>query len=306
MPWNEAVRIIATAERTSDLVAEGFAIGVAESSVLTRLGTFMWDMANDVVTAETLYRSALAANRGDPIALTNLARLLIDLGDRPTTEARRLLQVARSRSDRRFTWWRTVEAALDRAEGRTSAKAPKRYVPFGDTPPRLNRKQLRQRFDALDNDTAVDVQQRGYELERLLLAAAELSGVSSAGPYRIKVAAPAEPSLDGYLELGPDRYRLLCRWRHAPADSHFVNEMVAKLDVPTTRGLLISMSGFDAGAVRTATDLRRQRCVLLVDGDEVRTIIRGEGQLDEMLSFKRQYFDRSSEVYRRWMPGRAT
>lgn len=112
--WSKALELITTTPDTNELV-KAFALGIDDSRVITQLGTFAKRFGEDLSLAEALYRVAIKLDGCDAIALTNLARLLVEKGSSlDLQEAGRLIQKAAQFSDRRFGWWRTVKEELER------------------------------------------------------------------------------------------------------------------------------------------------------------------------------------------------
>lgn len=137
LQWEQVLEMLSEAKE-GDLPTEGFALGVVESSALTRLGTFAHRFLKKAELAEALYRAAVRMDPCDPIAQTNLARFLVRRGESADLrEARRIIQLAETFADRRFSWWRPVLMELERIEehkvmptGRGSKSATKEFRPF--------------------------------------------------------------------------------------------------------------------------------------------------------------------------------
>lgn len=298
--WDQAIQL-AIAASPSNLLEFGFALGIDQSAVWTRLGTFVGRFLGDVPLAEGLYRTAIRLDPHDAIALTNLARFLVRHGGPDARqEARRLIQKAQNFADRRFTWWRAVLAQLE--HGGAVASKPHgqagKAVPSGPIPTHFaDMKDLRREFrcvEVLAND-----QQRGYELERLIYELAKLTVGTAAPAYRIERVGGGISQIDGYFTHGADKYRVECKWLSKPADPNDVVAFADKIDVVGVGGLFVSISGFTVAAIGRAREFRTQKVILLVDGDEIRALFNLQLNFDDVMARKRLHFDQRSEPYHR-------
>src|SRR5439155_5809137 len=92
--WRQALELAAHGS-LENKIEFGFVLGINDGSVWTSLGTFIYKFLNDEKLAEHLYRNAVTLDPRDPVALTNMARLLVRKGDPASVrEARRLLRRA--------------------------------------------------------------------------------------------------------------------------------------------------------------------------------------------------------------------
>jgi hypothetical protein len=299
--WEQALRVVANSG-PSDLLSFGFALGINQSAVWTLLGTFVWRFHQDLELTEILYRTAVRLSPHNPIALTNLARFLIRKKDTASLqEARRLLQTAHQFADRRFCWWRAVQAELDAAQMSPGHKTTPSFRPVKAAPIRpaefRNLKELRKRFQIVDN--LPDAQERGLQLEALIYELARLTFDTAAPPYRIRRTEGGDSQIDGYFEHKGEKYRVECKWLTQPADHNVIIQFFDKLDAAGVSGLLISMEGFTTAAIGRARELRGARVLLLMDGAELRSLMLGHLTFDQAISIKRLYFDQRSEPYHR-------
>jgi len=215
--WAKAAKVAMEAD-VSRLADLGFALGIDQASVWTRLGTFARRFLEDENLAETLYREAVRIDSKDPVALTNLARFLIVFRGAPAhQEARRLLQRAQNFADRRFIWWRAVLAYLDEPREPSLIPSPILLQPKSAF---HNLKDIRSEFRRVS--AVMDRQQRGYELERLVYEIAKLTVGTAAPPYRLERVGGAISQIDGFFRHGADRYRVECKWRDEEVDHNDV------------------------------------------------------------------------------------
>lgn len=301
LSWETALQLIEKASDT-DLPSLGFALGINSSAVLTRLGTFSRRFLEDQGLAETLYRAAVRADGRDPVALTNLARFLMNQGGSSKfQEARRLLQKAANFADRRFRWWRGLLAELDeldpqpreRPSIRPSAERSEALPP---APECKTFKQIRDWYRRVS--TIADEQSRGYELERLLLALANLT-FGTAGPsYRFtRPLVGKVHQTDASFSHRGHTYRCEFKWQENRVSYDDMLKLIDKLDVVGVSGFFVSMSGFDERAIRKAEEVRGDRAVLLMDCEEVDAVMNGRLNFDEVVTVKRLHFEQRSQVY---------
>lgn len=142
--------------------------------------------------------------------------------------------------------------------------------------------ELIQSFHALAGSD--DVKRRGRELEQLVQRLFQQA--------HFKVArdpAAAKPrQTDLVATYGTDTYLIETKWWSRKAGIGAVDEIWTRLmeTHPSMVGVLISVSGFGDGAIRRA-EQRRNRPVLLIDGDELASVLRYPEELPGLLRRKR-------------------
>jgi hypothetical protein len=300
LDWNAVARTAAEIDAV-DLASQGFALGMDQSAVWTRLGTFASRFLDNEQLAEALYRAAVRLNPQDAIALTNLARHLTRKEDSTSLqEAERLLLKAQNFADRRFVWWRHVLATVRERKGvavRQPDKIPDRL------PGKVaNLDEIRKAFHVLE--VMPDVQKRGFELERLVFQLSKLTFGTSAPAYKIERdgGTGVIRQIDGFFYHRLDRYRVECKWLSEPAGQNDITIFSDKLEVAGISGLFISMSGFKDTAISKAKELKGTKPVLLMDGEEAAAVFNGHILFDEVIARKREGFDRLSQPYYRILP----
>lgn len=298
--WEHVTELVTDADLSNPL-AYGLALGIDQSSVWTSLGTFARRYLRDESLAEVFYRTAMKLDPRNPVALTNLARLLVLQGNESRwIEADQLLHLASSYSDRRYVWWRSVRALLNerKAQLRSLPKSNATALNARRHEPSTfkNIKELNDHFKVIEQLT--NCQKRGYELEKLVCELARLTfGVTGSGAYRLKRPGGLRPQVDGYFETHKhEPYRVECKWENTPTGPKDVGFFVKKLDV--AGGLFISMSGFTDGAVVEAKDaVKAGRPILLMDGNEARCVLARQIRFDELMYIKRWHLNRESNPY---------
>ncbi len=298
--WDKLIAFSLSAEGL-DEATEGLCFGMTNGLTWTRLGTYAWTFLEDARTAQTLYEFAVKLSPRNPIALTNLARFHLRHGanDFSRLEAERLLQRASSYAGRRFRWWRLLMDEL-----RSGAK---------ERQDRECRPLVRRREELAIGLPAIksrykqvcgleDLQRRGYELECLVFDLANISFTVATPSYRFKRGDDAQTQIDGYIEHRSEKYRVECKWEREPVSKdHFIKFFDA-LDVAGISGLFVSMSGYSPSFLQRAREYRKERAIILLDREDIESAVNGRINFDELLTFKRQSFDRASEPYAKPVP----
>lgn len=300
LSWEHVLTMLSEAQ-ADDLPAEGFALGVTDSASLTRLGTFSYRFLNNLGLTEALYRTAVRMDPHDPIAQTNLARFLVKRGDpADLQEAKRVIQLAQSFADRRFPWWRPVLLELSKQEsamvvsyGHESGSCTKEQRSFTGA---QHFREIRQHYNKLKS--CEDEQYRGYELESLIYAVSSLSCGFQRPSYRMTRPLVGKiHQIDTHIEHRGKSYRCECKWQKNKVSYDDMLKFADKIDAAGVSGLFISMSGFEDSAINKSRELRSQKAIILVDGDEVDLVMTGLIHFDDLLNAKRRAFDSSSETY---------
>ena len=298
--WEQVLSFL-TELKDADLPSQGFALGISDSSALTRLGTFSNRFLHNNDLAEALYRAAVRLNSHDPIAQTNLARFLVKRGNpADLREAERIIQLAQSFADRRFSWWRPVLIALnsqkiaDGSQVKNGSEVAKDLLrPFSGA---QHFRQIRQHYNRLKNYD--NEQQRGYELERLIYSVALLSFGYQRPSYRMsRPLVDKVHQIDALIEHRGKSYRCECKWQTTKVSYDDMLKFIDKVDAAGVSGLFVSISGFMEGAINKSREERTRKAIILVDGDEIELVMTGTVQFDDLLTAKRRAFDATSETY---------
>jgi hypothetical protein len=197
------------------------------------------------------YGVALRLEPHNPIAATNLARLLLKTDDPDLSEIERLLQRAQMFADRRFTWWRPAWDELQRRQSKAILEASSTTKTVTDRS-LTKLRQVRQQFRKIAN--LEDKQQRGHHLEHLLYELSKLTLHDAEPSYYAKREAPNGiiRQIDGFFRCDGEKYRVECKWLEESTDQNDLNTFRLKLNVAGISGLFISMSGFKATAIAMA------------------------------------------------------
>jgi hypothetical protein len=127
-----------------------------------------------------------------------------------------------------------------------------------------------------------DRQERGYGLEDLLKELFALSEIR----YRKSYVADGE-QIDGFFNFGGFDYLVEARWRKDKPSLQDLFGFKGKVDrkIESTRGVIISMMGFDDEVVRRLREAGSAN-LLLVDGYDLSLILEGRVSLTDALQAK--------------------
>lgn len=301
-PWTAFLRLLENPNEL-DAAANGLILGINESSVWTSLGSYAKTFIADKNLSEVLYRGAVQLDGHNPIALTNLARFLIANGsEQALAEARKCLQKASTFSDKRFKWWRTVQADLHKVTGEVIEEIQHHelVVEAADSTPTFpvhfaNLRGIRSRFRQVQG--LQDEQKRGYELEQLFCALASLTFGASLGSYQVKRPGGGHRQVDAYFEHRSFAYRVECKWRREETTPNDIIIFASKLDAAGVSGLFVSMAGFTDAAIAEAKLLAPKKMIIFLNGEEAQKVLVGEINFDQLLTLKETWFRSRSEPY---------
>lgn len=168
--------------------------------------------------------------------------------------------MARQRNLERFSAART--AAQDRrATGKRIAELKAQYMDVMNEPP----------------------QQRGFGLERLLHAVFDAFDLDPHRSFRME-----GEQIDGGFTLSNEHFLLEAKWQRSPVTRDIVDVFRAKVERRSekTLGLLVSISGFEATAVKLHTG--NHSPVILMDGADLYAVLDARIDLPELLNRKRR------------------
>ncbi|MBI3415292.1 MAG: restriction endonuclease [Verrucomicrobia bacterium] len=339
-PWTAFLKLLENPNEL-DAAANGLILGINESSVWTSLGSYAKKFIADKNLSEVLYRGAVQLDGHNPVALTNLARFLIENGsEQALVEARKCLQKASTFSEKRFRWWRTVQADLHKLTGQVieEIQPHEPAVEAADSTETFpvhfsNLRSIRSRFRQLQG--LQDEQKRGYELEQLFCALAgccktlfegtkhaktpmfllvaflkhdffsnllaSLTFGASLGSYQIKRPGGGHRQVDAYFEHLSFAYRVECKWRREETTPNDIIIFASKLDATGVSGLFVSMAGFTNAAIAEARLLAPKKMIIFLNGEEAQKVLVGEINFDQLLTVKETWFRSKSEPYHQVM-----
>lgn len=301
--WTKIAEIVSKVGTSDDLITQGFALGIADSSVWNKLGTFIKDFLGDSSLAITMYKEALRLNPSNAVAMTNLAQALLDIDTlQSIQDAERWISKAASCADRRFRWWRNVREQI-------RGKMPTHLV---RTPLEQNigkRMSFKHLSDILHSYRALkkvkDSQYRGYQFEKLVHRLITVSLGNCFASYRSSLEWTDRPVVQidaAFSFFDKDFYRVEAKWTSDPVTPTDIVLFREKLDTAGVKGLFISISGFTTEAIKKAYEFRKEYQILLMDGEELEFVLQGSPPLDEAIRLKQIYFGKDSNPYFRIKP----
>lgn len=138
-------------------------------------------------------------------------------------------------------------------------------------------------------------QQRGRDFEKLFAKIMELSGwLCEEG------VSTSHEEIDIFCHKNREYYLIECKWEKDAIEASVVRELFGKLgNRSEIRGILVSMSGFTAGAAEQVKDYANANLVFLFGHDDVNDLLLGKSLFDNLLDEKHhQLVTRRKVVYR--------
>jgi hypothetical protein len=151
--------------------------------------------------------------------------------------------------------------------------------------------ELRDAF--LELSRSEDRQSRGYGLEDLLKELFALHEIR----YRKSYKAEGE-QIDGFFNFGGFDYLVEARWRESQPSQADLLAFKGKVDrkIESTRGVVVSMAGFDAEIVRRIREAGPANLVL-VDGYDLTLVLEGRVSLIDALQAKIERAAQEGVIY---------
>lgn len=292
--WDKAIKIVSEGNK-KDLLSYGFSLGIHQSAIWNKLGTYANTFLKNEKLTMSLYRTAIKMNPSNFIALTNLAKLLVLKGGKKNIdEASWLISRVQNLADKRFRWWRPVMDLINKQSAQplnlieTVIDLPieKKYTKLSA---------LRSTFKKIKQLT--NTQKRGFELERLFYGLTKITFGEAHSSYKATRAAGSKSQIDSYFEYEHEEYRVECKWLKKEATHNDIIIFSDKLNAFGVSGVFISMKGFTESAINRAKELAKEKVILLCDGEEMNSIFLGEINLDEVISLKRLHFNQYTNPY---------
>src|SRR5207248_1890542 len=127
-------------------------------------------------------------------------------------------------------------------------------------------KQRNELGEEFDRTKTLAPHPRGRALQKLLAKAIEQSGW-----LQEESARTSHEEMDVIIYRDHEYYLVECKWVNDPVEATVVRELKGKLDNRVdVRGIVVSMSGFTAGAVDQAAEYAGQRVIILFGPEDVR------------------------------------
>lgn len=137
-------------------------------------------------------------------------------------------------------------------------------------------------------------QPRGRALQKLFAQIAEMNGWEQE-----EGARTSHEEIDVMIHREDSYYLIECKWERAAIEAAVVRELHGKLSNRTAvRGIIVSMSGFSAGAEQQAKDFSGQSAILFYGFEDVKGIVNQKTDFNEILRTKlRELTIRRNVIY---------
>jgi hypothetical protein len=124
-------------------------------------------------------------------------------------------------------------------------------------------------------------QQRGYELEKLLLALARLDQLEVTEPFKV-----TGEQIDGAIKFEGEHYILEAKWQDKFASNEPLYQLAGKVEGKMYgRGIFVSVNGFSPDAL-TALVTGKALRTILVDGEDLVNVLEGAISFKNMIDRK--------------------
>ena len=137
-----------------------------------------------------------------------------------------------------------------------------------------------------------NLQQRGFDLEKLLKQLFDLFDLDPRAAFRI-----SGEQIDGSFSFEGTDYLLEAKWQNMPIGAKELDSLASKLSrkLDNTLGLFVSINGFSDNAVNTHSSGRR--LVVLMDGSDLMAVLEGRIDLVQLLLRKRRNAAETGNIY---------
>ena len=123
---------------------------------------------------------------------------------------------------------------------------------------------------------------------------------NSFSSYKTLLIKPKSPvaQIDAAFNFFEKNFYIVeTKWTAKPTIPKDIVLFRDRLSTVGTIGLFISVSGFTSQAVEKAYEFRKERQILLMDGEELEIILKGSPPFDEAMRLKQMYLLKDSNPY---------
>ncbi len=155
------------------------------------------------------------------------------------------------------------------------------------------KKELRERWQTLNETLSEKYQKRGYQLEKLIIDLLRSEGLNPAPPYRTN-----GEQIDGLFEMEGRYFSLEVKWEKEPLPASTIYAFRAKVDgkLIGTIGIFVAINGFSEDAP-IALRYGKEINILLFDGEDIAFALNDEYSFRKVLKAKLRYAAQYGEVY---------
>ncbi len=142
--------------------------------------------------------------------------------------------------------------------------------------------------------TNTNMQQRGYQLEKLLNDLFHLFDLEAKGAFKI-----VGEQIDGSFTFDSQDFLLEAKWQSKQVDAGELYKFGSKIDgkFKSTVGLFISIDGFSSESTKTGSPVLKS--MILMDGMDLIMVLDGRIRLSDMILIKRRHASDTGEIYYR-------
>jgi RNA-directed DNA polymerase len=146
-----------------------------------------------------------------------------------------------------------------------------------------------------DLEESKNFQQRGYLLQDLLNKMFKLYDIPAVPSFTRNEGAE---QIDGGFNLEGQHYLAECRWRKEPADDNEVSPFYTKVSRSGGQpmGLFLSINGWSTNVPKLLKE-NPLKCVVLMDGNDLYSVLNSNIGLQEFIKAKVQYFNFKGEPF---------
>lgn len=140
-----------------------------------------------------------------------------------------------------------------------------------------------------------DVQGRGYLLEDLLNKTIREFGIICRGPFKRNQHSE---QIDGAITLDGWLYLIECRWREKVADEQQTSGLYTKVERSgkQSMGIFLAINGWSDN-VPMLLKQNPEKCILLMNGDDLRRVLNGECNLKTLIQAKVEHLNYDAEPF---------
>ena len=130
--------------------------------------------------------------------------------------------------------------------------------------------------------SSMEPHRRGQEFQNLFAKLASREG------WKVEISAKtSNEELDVVLYKEHEFFLVECKWENKPIETHVIRNFFAKLDLREgVKGMIISMSGFTAGALDDVRDRMGRRVILLFGPEDIGSVVTGNQKLNDLIHEK--------------------
>lgn len=144
------------------------------------------------------------------------------------------------------------------------------------------RTQLQRLKEEYSRISRLEPSPRGIAFEKLMAEVLRVAGWSTEESVRTSYE-----QMDIFIIKNGSIYLIECKWENGAVGTNPINHLLAKLNMRDgARGILMSMSGFTAGAVQSVEDSTTQKLMLLFGRKDTEQLIDDPSAFDSLLNEK--------------------